>query len=1546
MTDQELITRIQEKPPEELSVDEIEEVRDRLRESPALQQALANEINMNQALSEQLGAFRVSVDRILVATGSTAIAPADPVSPWIGWGLGTLITAILTSALTVAITVPSPQDRLKELEDRGIRPLELQPEPPTVDVDPTRPSPSPSDDIPPPPQAAVEVPAEGQQDDAQQTDQQNQNDSTKDGPMAGEDDGPQGAQLFKGFHTARMSEERLKQYLTEVKGQRSRIFHEHGTAAVDGFARLKTFWKPDHVLRVALSHTQAIRFHFWNDKQGVSLVYHPCRVWAAYRTSRAKTNRPQPDDWFLLATDDGRFHRSNRGTFELRCRDGALVLSRGDVRLLTAPCPESPKAIYVEGRTGFAGFEVRRGGNIGPEPQRPVDYFLRTEQPGRLAWKTHLPKGAEFQKVDDGDIELRGKQTKEDAYAFVPLEQAGLHELILEVENPSLGTGVYLGDRAGKPRFCLNYFQDSRAKQNHLRFTHPGDTNTNHHTNQHYPQAFVADRFWVRLVLGHRVLKGWVSEDGRNWARIYEPLRGGDGTCATFGVYCVRDNKPRQIRVKTVALRELEGIHSLVADDVLAQAPGLSMLEHYPDWMRGVLESKPQNVSADAWIRACAIRTVAGAPNAELSKELLESLADEVTQLPIDAQRRLHALDEIALLRDTWDKNQSEEMAEQYRRLGRQLVRERMPQAAGTITRGLIRAPLWTSSDIDLLSAELIRHDMLPPLYDRAWEELYQQADFWRFWNERNDPGQGQSAEQKRITEFVDWAAAWAIHHLPKYADADRVALQQRWRHPFVVKLSKEGFNTLAEFEAALASGAYRDACMIISAAGPRALGLLPEARDPDLFVSLPGAVALAMRDHPQVRETMHNEFGPIGQVRLREAIAHGDGEAVEAATVQFYGTSVAAEAHRWLGDRAFARGDFTRALGQYRRALENATPGLGVTVNARLRLAAAMLGRDRGEPVTGTVDLGETTMDGAAFEKLVAEMRASHAHRAQVKQNRNALAEHQEPAPAPTGFETKKWSRIDGDCGRDGRNSNAIDWYGRQIAVTHTDGLMIVSNRFQVAAYDANSGKRKWSTGLGGEQARTLGWLIEPMQPLVVGSRVYARRLTNKGPEIVAIELDSGKVLWRRRPEQYLASDPVFVQDELLVLSVQPLSTGTLQLELTSFDAETGDVFARRPLIELRDMWKDKVPCRMISVGDRLIGSVGGCVFSCNLLGEVRWLRRQALLPEDVNPDWKDRFADPPLVSGDVAYVTQPGVKALEAIELDNGRLRWRTVLPEMQGALGVADNRVYVRSESGISAVNTEDGEIAWRYDQDDLLSARLVGGKGQLVISANEYVREHVSRPVLIWLDAETGQETARAPLDDLAAKEPRLGPLVQSGDRLLAFYADDGRAEHRDIVQLVAKGDPQRGGLPSVAAVWGNPAADLHRSAEAALPSWTVVSGPANNQTGIQPELHGEKNVLITYARAHSPVQLMRELKVPEAGNCKLRVRVATRGDQPWELRVVAEGKRLLQRKFKESRWEEVQVDLSEFAGQTVRLLVEQSSSKGAYAGWKMLELVRQ
>src|SRR5262249_56281760 len=116
------------------------------------------------------------------------------------------------------------------------------------------------------------------------------------------------------------------------------------------------------------------------------------------------------------------------------------------------------------------------------------------------------------------------------------------------------------------------------------------------------------------------------------------------------------------------------------------------------------------------------------------------------------------------------------------------------------------------------------------------------------------------------------------------------------------------------------------------------AVGVLADGRDARLLLSLPQAVDTAMRDYPGLRQTMVEQFGTLGRLRLQQALADASPYLLQALAVQFYGTPSAAAAHQWLGDRALADGDFAQAAAQFELALHSAEPAQKGPLAARLR--------------------------------------------------------------------------------------------------------------------------------------------------------------------------------------------------------------------------------------------------------------------------------------------------------------------------------------------------------------------------------------------------------------------------------------------------------------------------------------------------------------------------------------------------------------------------------------------------------------------------------
>jgi outer membrane protein assembly factor BamB len=106
-----------------------------------------------------------------------------------------------------------------------------------------------------------------------------------------------------------------------------------------------------------------------------------------------------------------------------------------------------------------------------------------------------------------------------------------------------------------------------------------------------------------------------------------------------------------------------------------------------------------------------------------------------------------------------------------------------------------------------------------------------------------------------------------------------------------------------------------------------------------------------------------------------------------------------------------------------------------------------------------------------------------------------------------------KPFSAFDGEAGKNSEPpKQEVDYIAAQFAVAFTDRRMIVSNRFQVSAYDLKDGKRAWQSALGAEQGATFQWPGVPMSPVVTDQRIFVRRLLSTGPELACLDAEDGR--------------------------------------------------------------------------------------------------------------------------------------------------------------------------------------------------------------------------------------------------------------------------------------------------------------------------------------------------------------------------------------------------------------------------------------------------
>jgi outer membrane protein assembly factor BamB len=635
------------------------------------------------------------------------------------------------------------------------------------------------------------------------------------------------------------------------------------------------------------------------------------------------------------------------------------------------------------------------------------------------------------------------------------------------------------------------------------------------------------------------------------------------------------------------------------------------------------------------------------------------------------------------------------------------------------------------------------------------------------------------------------------------------------WQEPLIEELSKDTYNFLAELQGLLDGGSLADAARSIAAIDAELYqGVAPQPRDRRHLVSLPTAIAMTLDAFPALRQEINAKYGEAAVLRVRQAIREGNVTAVRLATVQFAGSQAAAEAHRWLGDRALAIGWFAHAASQYSRAAAAASIAEQHELAARQRFASAMMGRQVGTAASLPVAFGPAPLAPPQFEALVAEMQQRQSAANTASASDRTL---DGTLPKPTGFSMPSRGRLDGPSGRNPQEDaipNArgyqIDWAGRQIATTVAGDILYTSNRFHVAAYDLNSGGRLWQSGVPpGDPLRSQDWGLIRMRPLVTPTRVFARLLYGRGPMLVCLDRGNGQVVWATEfpGNEYAASDPVLVQGQLLALTLAQQEQGDSMLRLTVFDDGSGVVLRQHDLARINEVWWRRRCCETTALDDGLVAVMSGVTLCCDVSGDVRWLRREIMLPPTEEPRWVMQHFEPPLLAGDRLFVTQPGSYNVQCLDARSGRSIWSRLVPLVTRVLGVCKTRVIVQAENEVLGLVSKTGDVAWRYATKSPLESYLCDPSA-ILVAARTLVEAGGNRfqPLVTWLDEATGVPAAQAPIRDLQHESPHLGPLVLHRNRYWAFAGRGEQDPNRDFVELVPAGEPEKPPAAADGNVW--------------------------------------------------------------------------------------------------------------------------------------------
>ncbi|NQU21619.1 MAG: PQQ-binding-like beta-propeller repeat protein [Candidatus Nealsonbacteria bacterium] len=1205
---------------------------------------------------------------------------------------------------------------------------------------------------------------------------------------------------------------------------------ERQISHISGVFRLNVDWKPHTTLRLSLLDCQSLQLYFWNAQRGVLLKYCPPaqHSWGAYGTTRDGTGH-RPKTLAGWALDGGRYCRAGRGTVEVRHHQGNIVLTRGDVQLLSAPLEGLPQEVYLEGSTLVRGISIyASGGRLSVTPSNNVPetrpLVLNVPKPAQQQWTTDLPQGATLQKRPDGAVELHAKPGEIAAQAALKVPGPALFEVIFELEEPDVGTGIYLAGEAGSPLARLGFFRDTATGATTLAF----ENHELHATGRSFNFAraivpFAGRHQWVKLTVGAGVLKAWTSGDGVRFSQMIwspVPVR---GRVAQAGLYCIASSRQRSIRLRSLAVRRLDALSSLAPQSVPRPAdllPGaLAEAETIEEWDRLMARARPAEVTVEDWRRACALWTLAENPYFSLGGELIHRLVraelargDLADPAVLDAKLRL--LDEAALLIHSLDDRSCRPMQQHYERLGLRLIQAGHSNPLDVVRRAVIRTPIWNYDRPSAWPDRLLRYELLSRVAEERWPEVDRLLGSLQFWQGPDRLTERQPPLDRHFAELLEWSRFQLARHGKHSHGPAPGAIPLSWRETLIERLSKEGYNVAAEFQAAVESKAYRAACQIVANSGNAAVeGLLPDAEDPRLLGSLSVIISRAMQREPALRQAMREHFGSLGRLRLSKAVAAADAAAVEAVALQFCGTEAAAQAHRWLGDHQLSGGRPALAIGHYRLALQDvpadehlaAAPAARDAVHARLRLAGAMLGQDVGRPVDAPVEFGAVRLTVEQFESMVRQLLRS---RRQPSSTAARTGDGPDDAHQPTTYQAARWARFYGSQLKGPAADDATDWAARRIAAVVTSRQMIVGDPVALTAFDLQTGEQTWSLSRKLRES-TARWPAVPMRPIVAGGQVFARRLTDSGPVMASFVAANGAPIWSSCPDDYAASDPLLVgQDLLAVTARRRPEEGTLALALVALDLRSGRVRRNAPLAEFRRGGDgDALLLAQATAADgRIVVTAAGCVICCDLTGRVQWIRRQLRIPLSTGSPVQRPLLpaaprhEPPPVAAGLVYATQPGVWSIECLDLQTGSLVWRKAVPEMIAVIGHVKGVLVVETADGFLGLDARLGELLWTHLGSGEWAAGNSAGvesphcplptphsldrAGVLYVSA---AKPHLS---LVQLDPQSGA-SRETPIQNVPRRNAStFGPLVVGHGRIWGLLGTAAKPSTQEIFELFA------------------------------------------------------------------------------------------------------------------------------------------------------------
>jgi hypothetical protein len=372
-------------------------------------------------------------------------------------------------------------------------------------------------------------------------------------------------------------------------------------------------------------------------------------------------------------------------------------------------------------------------------------------------------------------------------------------------------------------------------------------------------------------------------------------------------------------------------------------------------------------------------------------------------------------------------------------------------------------------------------------------------------------------------------------------------------------------------------------------------------------------------------------------------------------------------------------------------------------------------------------------------------------------------------PAPAnvPAAFGPELLASTSGpeDWAMEGNNPSRTRAIGTQLALPLTQqrevkltadtgagspltiarGTMLVESEHLLRAFDLQTGTQRWSFPLRGLY----------VSPAVAGKYVFIRSEADNKGQMLALDIDSGKVLWAFTPKRLSSKSNSYFGGHL---TSPVVVDGTVFVgagkEVYALDAANGAVrweFAAKEYIS---------SSATVADGRIYISDFDAFYAIDQRTGAQLWSFPTTMTLY---------FA--PVIGGQTVLLSSGA--QLVALDTVSGKQRWTTSLPgEEVIPSAVQGARAFVKSTSTLYALDLASGKQLWQVHDTNFISNPAVAGDQVFVINGMG------ASTSLSALDAGTGRNTWTLPVKSLATTAPVIAGqslYVRTTDgRVLGFW----------------------------------------------------------------------------------------------------------------------------------------------------------------------------